>query len=254
MDNEFITASLVFMMGIIILIMFIVMVIVGISCYHHIKEDKQKFGNTKNVKKLFIIILLFCSILSYGQTNKLIAKAEVRNIEMTYHINGFDLYDNFENNITHYKSTYIPNKFNIDMKNFTMPVKTRIVTSSYGKRWGRMHKGTDIKGYIGDTIYAAFSGKVRVVKYDAHGYGNFVIIRHYNGLETYYGHMSKQLVNPNQEVKSGDPIGLVGNTGRSTGAHLHFETRLCGKSINPELLFDFRLQDIKNDYYEFRSN
>jgi murein DD-endopeptidase MepM/ murein hydrolase activator NlpD len=69
--------------------------------------------------------------------------------------------------------------------------------------------------------------------YDKNGYGKFVVIRHTNGLETYYGHLSKQLVTENQDVKSGQPIGLGGNTGRSTGSHLHFETRICGISINP---------------------
>lgn len=111
-------------------------------------------------------------------------------------------------------------------------------------RWGRAHQGLDIKVYIGDTIRAAWSGKVRVVKYDARGYGKYVVIRHPNGLETYYGHMSKQLVSANEYVKAGQPIGLGGNTGRSTGSHLHFETRLCGHALNPALFFDFPNQDI----------
>ncbi len=93
-----------------------------------------------------------------------------------------------------------------------------------GVRWGRRHQGLDIKVYIGDTIRAAFSGKVRVVKYDGNGYGKYIVIRHNNGLETIYGHLSKQIVSPNQTVRAGQPIGLGGNTGRSTGSHLHFET------------------------------
>jgi murein DD-endopeptidase MepM/ murein hydrolase activator NlpD len=127
----------------------------------------------------------------------------------------------------------LPDEFKIDLRNFTMPTDSKQVTSVYGQRWGRLHAGLDIKVYIGDTIRAAFDGKVRIVKYDARGYGKFVVIRHPNGLETYYGHLSKQLVKENQDVKSGEPIGLGGNTGRSTGSHLHFETRLCGISINP---------------------
>ena len=93
---------------------------------------------------------------------------------------------------------------------------------------------------------------MRVVRYDARGYGKYVVIRHDNGLETYYGHMSQQLVNPDEEVRAGDPIGLGGNTGRSTGSHLHFETRLCGVPLNPALMFDFRNQDVVDDYYVFR--
>ena len=163
-----------------------------------------------------------------------------------------ELYDEWSNELTHYRnSTLLPDEFKIDLRNFTMPTDSKQVTSVYGQRWGRLHAGLDIKVYIGDTIRAAFDGKVRIVKYDARGYGKFVVIRHPNGLETYYGHLSKQLVKENQHVKSGEPIGLGGNTGRSTGSHLHFETRLCGISINPAELFDFKNQDVTDDYYVF---
>ena len=163
-----------------------------------------------------------------------------------------ELYDEWSSELTHYRnSNLLPDEFKIDLRNFTMPTDSKQVTSVYGQRWGRLHAGLDIKVYIGDTIRAAFDGKVRIVKYDARGYGKFVVIRHPNGLETYYGHLSKQLVKENQHVKSGEPIGLGGNTGRSTGSHLHFETRLCGISINPAELFDFKNQDVTDDYYVF---
>ena len=132
-----------------------------------------------------------------------------------------------------------------------MPTPSRVITSNFGSRWGRQHKGLDIKVYIGDTIRAAFSGKVRIVRYEAGGYGNYIVIRHTNGLETIYGHLSKQLVSENQTVRAGEPIGLGGNTGRSTGSHLHFETRLCGVALNPALFFDFRNQDVTGDHYLF---
>ncbi len=112
----------------------------------------------------------------------------------------------------------------------------------------------DIKVYIGDTIRSAFSGKVRIVDYERKGYGKYVVIRHPNGLETVYGHLSKHLVGENQVVKAGEPIGLGGNTGRSTGSHLHFETRFLGQAINPAEMFDFVAQDVTGDYYTFRSN
>jgi murein DD-endopeptidase MepM/ murein hydrolase activator NlpD len=144
-----------------------------------------------------------------------------------------DLYDEWDNELTHYSGAALPDETTIDLRGFCMPTPSRVVTSNFGARWGRQHKGLDIKVYIGDTIRAAFSGKVRIVKYEPRGYGKYVVIRHYNGLETYYGHMSKQLVTENQEVNAGDPIGLGGNTGRSTGSHLHFETRLCGIALNP---------------------
>ncbi len=161
-----------------------------------------------------------------------------------------DLYEDWEN-ITAHRQTDLPDTFRIDLRDFCMPTDSRVLTSNFGARWGRQHKGLDIKVYIGDTIRAAFSGKVRVVNYEAGGYGNYVVIRHYNGLETIYGHMSKNLVAPNEEVRAGDPIGLGGNTGRSTGSHLHFETRLCGVALNPALMFDFRNQDVVGDYYVF---
>ena len=81
--------------------------------------------------------------------------------------------------------------------------------------------------------------------------GKYVVIRHDNGLETVYGHLSKQLVDTNQLVKAGEPIALGGNTGRSTGSHLHFETRFLGIPINPALMFDFEKQDIVADSYTF---
>ena len=146
----------------------------------------------------------------------------------------------------------IPSNYKIDLRGFRMPTPSRKINSQFGPRWGRQHEGLDIKVYIGDTIRAAFSGKVRIVKYEPRGYGKYVVIRHYNGLETYYGHMSKQLVRENEEVKAGDPIGLGGNTGRSTGSHLHFETRVCGVALNPALMFDFRNQDVTGDFYTFR--
>jgi len=162
-----------------------------------------------------------------------------------------DLYDDW-NNIYAHQPTALPDTFRIDLRDFHMPTDSRVLTSNFGARWGRQHKGLDIKVYIGDTIRAAFSGKVRIVRYEARGYGKYVVIRHHNGLETIYGHMSKQLVSEDQEVRAGDPIGLGGNTGRSTGSHLHFETRLCGVALNPALMFDFKNQDVVGDEWVFR--
>ena len=164
-----------------------------------------------------------------------------------------DLYDEWSNKYTH-RETALPDSFRISLRDFCMPTTSRVLTSNFGARWGRQHKGLDIKVYIGDTIRAAFSGKVRVVRYEGRGYGKYVVIRHNTGLETIYGHMSKQLVEEDQEVRAGDPIGLGGNTGRSTGSHLHFETRLCGVALNPALMFDFRNQDVVDDYYMFRKS
>lgn len=161
-----------------------------------------------------------------------------------------ELYANWDNKYAH-RATELPENYRIDLRHFCMPTTSRVITSNFGSRWGRQHKGIDIKVYIGDTIRAAFSGKVRIVRYEARGYGKYIVIRHNNGLETIYGHLSSQLVCENQEVRAGDVIGLGGNTGRSTGSHLHFETRLCGVALNPALMFDFREQDVTGDFYAF---
>lgn len=164
-----------------------------------------------------------------------------------------DLYPTWENRYAH-KATPMPDVYRIDLRGFCMPTPSRVITSNFGRRWGRWHKGLDIKVYIGDTIRAAFSGKVRIVAYEGKGYGNYIVIRHNNGLETIYGHLSKQLVSENEYVRAGEPIGLGGNTGRSTGSHLHFETRLCGVALNPALMFDFPNQDVTGDFYTYRSS
>ena len=166
---------------------------------------------------------------------------------------AYSLYPNWNNQRVHaYGNTVqIPDSFRIDLTGFCMPTTHTKITSKCGPRWRRMHNGLDIKVYIGDTIRAAFDGKVRMVKYERRGYGKYVVIRHDNGLETIYGHLSKQIVKEDQYVRAGEPIGLGGNTGRSTGSHLHFETRFLGEVINPEFLFNFEKQDIVADNYLF---
>ncbi|MCQ2238071.1 MAG: peptidoglycan DD-metalloendopeptidase family protein [Bacteroidaceae bacterium] len=163
------------------------------------------------------------------------------------------LYPSWENKyVATYAGVSVPETYDIDLRGFAMPTTNRLVTSNFGQRWGRAHNGIDVKVYVGDTIRAAFSGKVRMVEYEGRGYGKYIVIRHDNGLETVYGHLSKQLVRENQEVHAGDVIGLGGNTGRSTGSHLHFETRFLGVAINPALLFNFAMQDVTGDFYTFR--
>ncbi len=161
-----------------------------------------------------------------------------------------DIYTDWSNDNALHAPGVMPAGYKIDLRSFCMPSPSRRVTSKFGRRWRRQHKGTDIKVYTGDTIYAAFDGKARVVKYNRNGWGYYVLLRHPNGLETLYGHLSKQLVKENEIVKAGQPIGLGGNTGRSFGSHLHFETRILGQAINPEILFDFVNQDIKGDFYD----
>ena len=120
------------------------------------------------------------------------------------------------------------------------------ITSRYGPRRGRAHQGLDIGLKTGDPIYATFDGKVRLSK-AAGDYGNLVIIRHNNGLETYYAHLSQRDVEVGDWVVAGQQIGLGGSTGRSTGPHLHYEVRYKGQSFDPERLIDFSNGNLRRD-------
>lgn len=163
-----------------------------------------------------------------------------------------EMYPSWKNSGVHYSAT-LPDSFRIDLSGAVMPTTNRRITDIFGyrPRRGRVHQGLDIKVQVGDTIYAAFDGKVRITTFQRRGYGHYVVIRHNNGIETLYAHLSKRLVTEDQNVKAGDPIGLGGNTGRSTGSHLHFETIIMGMSIDPAMMFDFENQKIKGDSYLF---
>ncbi|GAB3201084.1 hypothetical protein GCM10027293_23280 [Pontibacter aydingkolensis] len=124
-------------------------------------------------------------------------------------------------------------------RNYKMPLVETPVTSHFGSRGGRWHYGTDIDLNTGDSIFAAFDGVIRINKWDGGGYGNYIVVRHYNGLETLYGHMSRPIAQVGQFVKAGDIIGLGGSTGRSSGPHLHYEVRYQGNPIDPENMYNF---------------
>ncbi len=119
------------------------------------------------------------------------------------------------------------------------------VFSKYGTRGRRRHQGVDIPLSVGEPIYAAFNGKVRYARYNTGGYGNLVIIRHENGLETWYAHLTRCNVAQDDYVTAGTVIGFCGNTGRSRGAHLHFEMRYCDQAFDPEHLIDFSTGDLR---------
>ncbi|MCR5160010.1 MAG: peptidoglycan DD-metalloendopeptidase family protein [Prevotella sp.] len=220
----------------------------------------------KNLKKIALVALSLTAVMPAAAQDLLANQApidrkmraidsiqlnQMLESEVVQQSSVAQLYDDWNNMYSSHQTT-LPDSLLIDLRDFAMPTPSRIITSNFGARWGRQHKGLDIKLNTGDTIVAAFSGKVRIVRFEPKGYGKYVVIRHPNGLETIYGHMSKQLVSENQEVRAGEPIGLGGSTGRSTGSHLHFETRLCGTALNPALMFDFHNQDVVGDYYMFR--
>lgn len=167
------------------------------------------------------------------------------------------LYQEWSNQYVHnFNDASLPDSVIISMKGYCMPTDSTRITDKFGyrPRRARAHLGIDIKVKTGDTIRAAFDGKVRISRYERRGYGHYLVIRHPNGLETVYGHLSKKLVGENDIVHAGDPIGLGGNTGRSTGSHLHFETRVLGQAINPALMFDFPHQTAVTDYYVYSKN
>lgn len=219
----------------------------------------------------FLVVALLATVVSGVKAQDLLARQApfdkqmqfvdsiaLRNMLLneSYLYPSEELYPEWDNlSRVHYNGK-LPDSLRIDLREFVMPTKNVKITDIFGyrSRRRRVHNGLDIKVQKGDTIYAPFSGKVRITAYQRRGYGHYIVLRHNNGLETVYAHLSKKLVKENQVVKAGDPIGLGGNSGRSTGAHLHFETLICGKPINPALMFDFKNQDVTGDFYVYRKN
>lgn len=147
----------------------------------------------------------------------------------------------------------IPDSVKIDFSTYCPPV-IGYITSNFGPRRYRFHYGTDIKLQVGDTVVSSFTGKVRIIDYERKGYGHYVVIRHDNGLETVYAHLSKVLVSLDQQVSAGEPIALGGNTGRSTGSHLHYEMRFLGNAMNPAKIVDFVSgTPLEEEYYITKS-
>ena len=130
---------------------------------------------------------------------------------------------------------------------FFMPPNDHIF-SPFGWRRGRQHKGIDLDLDVGDTLRSVFSGKVRFSDYNNGGYGNLVIIRHFNGLETYYAHLDKLIIKPNDIVLAGDVIGLGGETGNALGPHLHFEVRYKDVAFDPKNIIDFTNNSLVSNF------
>ncbi|WP_223827450.1 M23 family metallopeptidase [Hymenobacter armeniacus] len=134
-----------------------------------------------------------------------------------------------------------------------MPLVTTPITSGFAFRGYRWHYGMDLDLETGDSVKSVFDGVVRIQAWDGGGYGNYILVRHYNGLETVYGHLSKSLVTVGTFVKAGQLIGYGGSTGRSTGSHLHFEVRYQGNPINPVLMYDFPGYKLRKDNFTITS-
>ncbi|MCI5663147.1 MAG: M23 family metallopeptidase [Mediterranea sp.] len=225
--------------------------------------------NSNWIKTTFILVMAMVGLNAFSQdliarqapidkklksVDSLALQKQIRAEQSLYP--GLDIYPSWSNDhVQAYGDAIVPDSYTFDLTGFCMPTSNTRITDIFGyrPRRRRVHNGLDIKVLVGDTIRAAFDGKVRIVKNQGRrrGYGQYIVIRHDNGLETVYGHLSKQLVSEEQLVKAGDVIGLGGNTGRSTGSHLHFETRFLGIPIDPALMFDFEKQDIVADSYTF---
>jgi len=208
-------------------------------------DYKQRHSRTTKSQSLYadgIKIKRDLSLIDKTQEERILDADEIPSDELyggVWGSNRVNAYSDLE---------FFPDTFRVDLANFTMPTMGHI-TSNFGKRRRRFHYGIDLKVQIGDTIYAAFDGKVRLTQFERRGYGNYVVLRHHNGFETIYGHLSRFLVNEDDVVKSGDPIALGGNTGRSTGPHLHWEFRFLGKPINPIQIVDFDNKVCHRDSY-----
>lgn len=183
---------------------------------------------------------------------RLVPQTMLGDTNLLHHHPADSIYHNIwtDNNINPYGALFdsIKDDVHIPMDGFYLPAPGYI-TSHYGWRRYRMHKGTDIKVQIGDSVRAAWGGQVRIVGWDNRGYGYFVVLRHDNGLETIYGHLSRPLVDEYEKIYPGDVIGLGGNTGRSTGSHLHWEVRYLGTNLNPEEVINFATGKPHNKEY-----
>jgi murein DD-endopeptidase MepM/ murein hydrolase activator NlpD len=214
----------------------------------------------------FIVLLLtHFSIVSFAVVSDSIATSEVDlkpepaiavwDInDSLYHIPSFDLYCGFDkkkiwgvkvDQTKKVDTTSI--KLLHDSCDFHSPWVGRL-TSGYGWRNNRPHYGVDIKLNTGDSVQTVFDGMVRISKYSS-SYGHVIVVRHLNGLETLYAHLSKRLVQEGAEISTGDVLGLGGNTGRSFGSHLHFETRYLGEPIDPKDIFN-----INDSTFQVKSN
>ena len=138
------------------------------------------------------------------------------------------------------------NKDYLDFSNMLIPITHKApLGSRYGVRDHRLHRGVDVSVIKDEPVVAAFPGTVTVSKYNEGGYGHYVLVEHENGLSTLYGHLSERLVKVGEKVLPGDIVGLAGNTGRSSGVHLHFEIRYGDINIDPETIVDFPNWELK---------
>ncbi len=221
------------------------------------ETDSLIYRDYVNIKKRLSVVSEDTLSLIWAPTNQLVKVSEKIQIDSIW-VTAYEYFSSWDSqkiniydfNPKDFKDTvYIKLYDQFFGTNWKLPLDQTRVTSEFGFRRYRWHHGTDLKLNTGDPIYSTFDGIVRIKSFDRNGYGYYVVVRHKNGLETLYGHMSKILVEVGQEVSAGDILGLGGSTGRSTGPHLHYEVRYQGLSINPTQLFDFGSGRLRSDVY-----
>jgi murein DD-endopeptidase MepM/ murein hydrolase activator NlpD len=224
--------------------------------------DSLLFRGYIELKKRLSIVAEDTISLDWAPTNQLVQVSEQVLIDSIW-VTAFEYYSSWDSkkiNIYDFNPKEFKDTVQIKLfdpffgTDWKLPLEITRITSEFGFRRYRWHHGTDLKLNVGDPVYSSFDGIVRIKSYDRNGYGYYVVVRHKNGLETLYGHLSKFSVEIGQEVKAGEMIGLGGSTGRSSGPHLHFEIRYQGLSINPTEVFDFNLGSIKAQYYDITSS
>jgi murein DD-endopeptidase MepM/ murein hydrolase activator NlpD len=225
------------------------------------ETDSLLYKDYVNIKKRLPIVAEDTLSLIWAPTNQLVQVSEQILIDSIW-VTAYEYFSSWDSrkvniydfNPKDFKDTvYVKLYDNFFGTSYKMPLDETTITSEFGFRRYRWHHGTDLRLRTGDPVYSTFDGIVRVRSYERNGYGYYVVVRHKNGLETLYGHLSKILVDVGQEVLSGDILGLGGTTGRSTGPHLHYEVRYQGLSINPTELFDFNSKRLKSDVYMITS-
>lgn len=177
----------------------------------------------------------------------------IRDIEFSDMPEEYDIWSDSQINPYKVDLKDMKDTVKLDLTGYVPPI-TKHVTSDFGFRRWRFHYGIDLKVEKGDSVLCAFDGTVRLTRRDRRGYGYFVLVRHFNGLETLYGHLARITVNPGDTIKAGVPVGLGGNTGRSTGYHLHFELRYLGNPLNPNDLIDFQSCCTKNNILQLNAS
>ena len=218
------------------------------------QTDSLLFQNNVNLARIRSIISEDPFSLNWAPTNQLIQISEQIQIDSIW-VTAYEYFSNWDSrkvDIYNFQIKDLQDSVNLRLYDegsgelWKMPLDVIKITSIFGPRWGRGHYGTDLDLETGDPVYSGFDGIVRVKSYDRYGWGYYVLVRHKNGLESLYGHLSKQLVEVGQELKAGDVLGKGGSTGRSTGSHLHYELRYRGLPFDPQKVYDFTNVDIRS--------